>query len=239
MWQVTRSTLVNPPFSRHAQLLLWHGIFSPTSIRTLPGTRTGSHCFWCPASPRNNRLSLPWFCKLFAKRLKLAGQTKGRLSTASPPTPTLPIKSVVTTNTWPVSFSFCFVLTNLNGCVLSHLLHIDSVIPQRSNGFAPQRVTSALLRHALLPIDLMASGCGSFMSEWPPFSVFCKALRRHEAVKQEKTFLSLVCSWLTSMAFVRPGVCKGPCDVKFIIWLWTQGSIWTSACLPVCAGAAL
>lgn len=148
IWQVTRSALVNLSRSGCAPLLLWHGICTQTTVLILLGTWTGSHCFWWYASPCNNRLSLPWFCKPFPKRLKLAGQTKERLSTTCPSTPLSPIKSVVTTCTFnklPVSFCLfflclCFVLGNPNDCVHSHLFYFHSVTPQSPNGFVPQRL---------------------------------------------------------------------------------------------------
>lgn len=122
IWQVTRSALVNLSRSGCAPLLLWHGICTQTTILILLGTWTGSHCFWWHASPCNNRLSLPWFCKPFPKRLKLAGQTKERLSTTCPSTPLSPIKSVVTTCTFnklPVSFCLFFYV-----CVLSSVIQM-------------------------------------------------------------------------------------------------------------------
>lgn len=88
------------------------------------GHWTGSHCFWCPASPRNNRLTLPWLCKPFAKRLKLAGQTKGRLS------------SVAHFNLFSLSqflspslHSFFYIfLSHLNDCIHSYQLCYACVV---------------------------------------------------------------------------------------------------------------
>lgn len=135
IWQVTRSSLLNLSSSGCALLLPWHGICTQTTSLTLLGTWTGSHCFWRLASPRNNRPSLPWCCKPFAKRLKLAGQTKGRLSSTCSTTPLSPIKSVVAAcafSTLPVSLSLLLfaLCSDPDDGVITHLF--QSLVSSRA-----------------------------------------------------------------------------------------------------------
>ena len=140
--QVTGSALVNLSRSGFCSV-------APVPVE-FAGRRPSSHFefpelghvlfFWSPVSPRNNTFPLSWLCKPFAKRLKLAGQTKGRFSTTGPSTPPLPIKSLCVHSTRcpshpPPFFYSCFFLSNPNDCAHSPLFHFHSVIRRSSNGF--------------------------------------------------------------------------------------------------------